>query len=229
MKKIRVLIADDHAVLRSGLKLLLNAQPDIKVIGEASNGDEAINKTAELKPDVLLLDITMPNTGGIDALRLIKERIPSVSILVLTMHEGEGYLLEALKSGACGYIPKRAADTELINAIKAVYRGEIFIHSSLTRVVVKEMIHGDASGKEVADTVYQPLSQREREVLTLVAQGYTNQQIADRLYLSVKTVETYKARVMEKLDLHSRVELVRHALQQGLLSKDDQILNDGLR
>lgn len=222
MKKIRVLLADDHAVLRSGLKLLLGAQPDIEVVGEASDGEEAVRKSAELNPDVLLLDITMPNLGGIDALRMIKEKMPSISILILTMHEGEGYIVEALKAGASGYIPKKAADTELINAIKAVHGGEIFIYSSLTRAVVKEMIRGGTGTKETAEADYQQLSQRETEVLTLVAQGYTNQQIADRLYLSVKTVETYKARVMEKLNLHSRVELVRYALQQELLSKDDQ-------
>jgi len=220
MKKIRVVVADDHAVLRSGLKLLLDAQMDIEVVGEASDGAEAINKTAELKPDVLLLDITMPNIGGIDALRTIKKKTPSVSILILTMHENEGYLIEALKAGASGYILKKVADNELISAIKAVYSGEFFIPSPLTKSVVKEMVSGGVSREETGDNDQEQLSPRELEVLTLVAQGYTNQQMADRLYLSVKTVETYKARVMEKLNLHSRVELVRLALQKGLLSKD---------
>ena len=220
MKKIRVVVADDHAVLRSGLKLLLDAQMDIEVVGEASDGAEAINKTAELKPDVLLLDITMPNIGGIDALRTIKKKTPSVSILILTMHENEGYLIEALKAGASGYILKKVADNELISAIKAVYSGEVFIPTSLTKSVVKEMVSGGVSREETGDNDQEQLSPRELEVLTLVAQGYTNQQMADRLYLSVKTVETYKARVMEKLNLNSRVELVRFALQQGLLSKD---------
>ena len=228
MKKIRVILADDHVVLRSGLKLLLDAQADIEVVGEASNGAEAINKTAELKPDVLLLDITMPNIGGVDALRVIKEKTPSVSIVILTMHESEGYLLEALKAGASGYVLKKVADNELINAIKAVYSGEVIVPSSLTKSVVKEMISGGISREESGDADQKRLSQREFEVLTMVAQGYTNQQLANRLYLSVKTVETYKARVMEKLNLHSRVELVRYALQQGLFNKDDQISNNGL-
>ncbi len=221
MKKIRVVLADDHVMLRSGLKLLLNGQTDIEVVGEASDGAEAVSKAAELKPDVLLLDITMPNMGGIDALRTIKEKIPSIFILILTMHENEAYLLEALKAGASGYILKKAADNELMSAIRAVYSGEVFIPSSLTRSVVEEMVSGGVSREESVDNGQEQLSPRELEVLTLIAQGYTNQQIADRLYLSVKTVETYKARVMEKLSLGSRVELVRYALQHGLLSKDD--------
>ena len=221
MKKIRVVLADDHVMLRSGLKLLLNGQMDIEVVGEASDGTEAVSKTAELKPDVLLLDITMSNMGGIDALRTIKEKRPSISILILTMHENEAYLLEALKAGASGYILKKAADNELMSAIRAVYSGEVFIPSSLTRSVVEEMVSGSVSREESVDNDQEQLSPRELEVLTLVAQGYTNQQIADRLYLSVKTVETYKARVMEKLSLGSRVELVRYALQHGFLSKDD--------
>ena len=208
-------------MLRSGLKLLLNGQMDIEVVGEASDGAEAVSKTAELKPDVLLLDITMPNMGGIDALRTIKEKRPSMSILILTMHENEAYLLEALKVGASGYILKKAADNELMSAIRAVYSGEVFIPSSLTRSVVEEMVSGSVSRGESVDNDQEQLSPREFEVLTLVAQGYTNQQIADRLYLSVKTVETYKARLMEKLNLGSRVELVRYALQHGFLSKDN--------
>ncbi len=221
MKKIRVVLADDHVMLRSGLKLLLNGQKDIEVVGEASDGVEAVSKTAELKPDVLLLDITMPNMGGIDALRTIKEKNPAISILILTMHENEAYLLEALKAGASGYILKKAADNELMSAIRAVYNGEVIIPSSLTKSVVKEMVSGSGSREESVANDQEQLSPRELEVLTLVAQGYTNQQVADRLYLSVKTVETYKARVMEKLNLGSRVELVRYALQHGFLSKDD--------
>ncbi len=221
MKKIRVVLADDHVMLRSGLKLLLNGQMGIKVVGEASDGAEAISKTADLNPDVLLLDITMPNIGGIDAMRIIKEKTPSVSILILTMHESESYLLKALRMGASGYILKKAADNELISAIKTVYSGEVFIPSSLTKSVVKEMVSGSVGQEETVDSDQEQLSQRELEVLTLVAQGYTNQQIANRLYLSVKTVETYKARVMGKLNLHSRVELVRYALHHGLLGEDN--------
>ncbi len=220
MTKIRVLIADDHAVLRAGLSMLLNAQPDMEVIGEASNSDEAVRKTVELVPDVLLLDITMPGPGGIEVIRTLKAKGLPVAILVLTMHEDEGYFREALKSGALGYIPKKAAESELISAIRAVHRGEVFLYPSLTKNLVKELIYKGAFDKEVEADSYERLSQREREVLQLLVQGYTNQQIADRLFLGVKTVETYKARVMEKLDLHGRVELVRYALQRGLLTDE---------
>jgi two-component system response regulator NreC len=220
MSKIRVLIADDHAVLRAGLMMLLNAQPDMEAVGEASSGDEAIAKTKELKPDVLLLDITMPGLSGIDVIRKLKADDVQVAILVLTMHEDEGYFRETLSSGALGYIPKKAADAELISAIRVVASGQVFLYPSLTKNLVKELIYNGAVDKEVDSDTYGRLSRREREVLQLVAQGYTNQQMADRLFLSVKTIETYKTRVMEKLDLHSRVELVRYALQRGLLTEE---------
>ena len=219
-KKIRVLIADDHAVLRAGVNMLLNAQPDMEVVGEASNSEEAISKTMELKPDVLLLDITMPGPGGIEVIRKLKAEGVPTAILVLTMHEDEGYFRETLSSGALGYIPKKAADTELISAIRIVNSGQVFLYPSLTKNLVKELIYSGAFDKEVEPDSYGRLSRREREVLQLVAQGYTNQQMADRLFLSVKTIETYKTRVMEKLDLHSRVELVRYALQRGLLTNE---------
>lgn len=218
MSKIRVLIADDHAVLRAGLSMLLNAQPDMEVIGEASNSDEAVSKTIELAPDVLLLDITMPGSGGIEVIRRLKAEGQQVAILVLTMHENEGYFRQALESGALGYIPKKAADTELISAIRTVHSRELFLYPSLTKNLVKELVYRSAFDKEGLTDSYESLSQREREVLQLVAQGYTSQQIANRLFLSPKTVETYKARIMDKLDLHGRVELVRYALQRGLLT-----------
>ncbi len=220
MKKIRVLIADDHAVLRAGLSMLLNAEPDIEVVGEASDGNETVAKAAELIPDVLLLDIAMPGPGGIEVIRIIRAKKLPVAILVLTMYEDEGYLREALKVGAIGYIPKKAAETELISAIRAVHRGEVFIYPSLTKSLVEEFIYGRTSDSNIPADSYEQLSQREREVLKLIAQGYTNQQVADQLFVSVKTVETYKARVIEKLNLHGRVELVRYALQRGLLAND---------
>lgn len=222
MKKIRVLIADDHAVLRAGLNMLLNAEPGIEVVGEASDGDESVAQAAKLLPDVLLLDITMPGLGGIDVIRAIKAKSLPVAILVLTMHEDEGHLREALKAGAQGYIPKKAAETELISAIKAVYRGEIFLHPSVSKHLVAEAIHGssvESREKQPAGS-HEQLSQREQEVLRLVVRGYTNQQVANQLFLSVKTVETYKARIMEKLDIHSRAELVRYALRSGLLTPE---------
>ena len=218
MKKIRVLVADDHAVLRAGLNRLLNAEPDVEVIGEAGDGEEAISKTVELAPDVLLLDITMPRLGGIDVIRMIKAKNLPVAILVLTMHEDEEYLRESLKAGALGYIPKKAAEAELISAIRAVHRGEIYIYPSMVKPLVEEAIYGNTVHNELTFDSYKLLSQREKEVLRLIAQGYTNQEIAERLFLSIKTVETYKARMMEKLSIASRAELVRYALQRGLLT-----------
>ena len=220
MNKIRIVLADDHMVLRSGLRKLLNEQPDIEVIGEANDGNEAVARTAELTPDVLLLDLSMPGLGGVDVIRNIKASMPNVTILVLTMYEDEGHFNQALKAGASGYIPKKAADTDLITAIRAVNRGEVFIYSSFGKAIVKRMIYSESPNKEEEFDIYQRLSQREQEVLKLVAQGFTNQQIADQLYLSVKTVETYKARIMEKLSLRGRAELVRFALQRGLLAQE---------
>ncbi len=218
MKKIRVLIADDHAVLRAGLSRLLNAESDIEVVGEAGDGEEAVSKTVELVPDVLLLDITMPLLGGIDVTRMIKAKNLPVAILVLTMHEDEGYLRAALKAGVLGYIPKKAADTELTSAIRAVHRGEIYLYPSMAKPLVEEAIYGSVAHNGMSVDNYELLSQREQEVLRLIAQGYTNQEIAGRLFLSIKTVETYKARLMEKLNINSRAELVRYALQRGLLT-----------
>ncbi|MFQ6015781.1 MAG: response regulator [Anaerolineae bacterium] len=224
-RSIRVLLADDHAVLRAGLHLLLNAQPDMEVVGEAVNSQEAIEKAQQLQPDVVLLDITMPGTStgsveprsGLEAVREIRERAPEVKVLILTMHDDEGYLRQALKAGAWGYVPKKAADTELLSAIHAVQRGEIFIYPSLTKGLVEDLLPKEVEDRTEGLDGYDLLSQREKEVLRLVALGHTNQQIADMLFISVKTVETYRARVMEKLDLHNRAELVRYAIQKGLL------------
>lgn len=220
MGKIRVLLADDHAVLRAGLKTLFGIQPDIEVIAEAADGDDTLRKSLEVVPDVVLLDISMPGLNSLEVTQEIKRQRPAIKILVLTMHEDESYLHRMLQAGADGYLPKKAADTELIAAIRATDRGEHFIHSSMTTGLVT-----DLRNKEVTDLKddksQDRLSSREREVLRLLAMGYTNQQTADQLYLSGKTVETYKARIKEKLGLQGRAELVRYALQTGLLEKED--------
>lgn len=216
MSKIKLLLADDHAVLRAGLKTLLNAQPDMQVVAEAADGEETVRKSLESAPDIVLMDITMPGISGLEATREIKKRNPAIKILVLTMHEDESYLYQALSAGADGYVPKKAAATELLAAIRATYRGEHFIHSSMTTGLLAE-----ARGKQgtSADESQKKniLSQREREVLQLLAMGYTNQQIADKLYLSIRTVETYKARLKEKLGIQGRADLVRYAIETGLL------------
>ncbi len=217
MKKIKLLLADDHAVLRAGLKTLLNAQHDIEVIAEAADGEEAIRKSAEFAPDIVLMDITMSGMSGLEATQEIKKQSPEKKVLVLTMHEDEDYLYQMLRAGASGYVPKKAADTELLDAIRATYRGENFIHSSMTKSIVANV--RDNKEKVVPDKSLdgEKLSQREREVLQLLAVGYTSQEIADKLFLSIKSVETYKARVKEKLGLKGRADLVRYAIQTGLL------------
>ncbi len=216
MNKIRLLLADDHAVLRAGLKALLNAQPDMQVVAEASDGEEAVRKSYETAPDIVLMDITMPRLSGLEATQQIKNQNQAIKILVLTMHEDERYLYNMLNAGASSYVPKKAADTEVIDAIRATYRGEHFIHSSMTTGLVTEM-RGKEKPNPVEHLDQDILSQREREVLRLLAMGHTNQQTADKLYLSVKTVETYKTRLKEKLGLKGRAELVRYAIQAGLL------------
>lgn len=220
MDKIRILLADDHAVVRAGLRMIIDAQPDMEVIGEASDGREAIQEAERLLPDVVVLDLTMPGLDGLSALGAIKQRAPRAKILVLTIHDDEGYLRRVLEAGGCGYIVKKAADTELIAGIRAVKRDEVYIHSSLTKALVEGMFQRRAErGSVVADGL-KHLSERENEVLRLLARGYTNQQIADILLLSVKTIETYRARLMEKLGLRTRAELVRYALQRGLMPTD---------
>jgi len=217
-ERIRILIADDHAVLRAGLRMLLNAQPDMRVVGEAADGNEALARVGELSPDLVLLDIAMPGLGGLEALRQIKAAHPEVEVLVLTMHDDEGYLRQVLEAGGSGYVLKRAADTELLSAIRAVHAGGTYLHPEHARMLLEGI--SDREGEEPGEADdYQRLSEREREVLRLLALGYTNRQAAEQLYLSVKTVETYKARLMSKLGLRSRAELVRYALKKGLLSE----------
>jgi two-component system response regulator NreC len=209
---------DDHAVLRAGLRMLLDAEPDMKVVGEAGDGAEALRRILELAPDVVLLDVTMPGVDGLEVLRRIQDGSPRTRVLMLTMHDDEGYLREALAAGSSGYVLKRAADIELLSAIRAVHRGGTYLHAAHTKV----LFEGKA-GQQRTQATTEPeslLSLREEEILRLVALGYTNRQAADMLYLSVKTVETYRARLMSKLGLRSRAELVRYALQRGLLAEE---------
>lgn len=214
--KIRILLADDHAVLRGGLKLLLHTQPDMTVIGEARDGQETVELCKSLKPDVLLLDLNMPGKTGLNALEELKGT--GTRVLVLTMYDDVAYLRQAVEWGAAGYILKSAADVELISAIRTVARGDSYYDPALTKALVYYFVNRgekqDAPQKEVDQ-----LSEREKEVLRLVALGYTNRQIAEELMISVKTVEAHKANIREKLKLKGRAELVRFAMEQGLLSK----------
>ncbi|MGE5620057.1 MAG: response regulator [Sphingomonadaceae bacterium] len=213
--KIRLLLVDDHAVLRAGLRTLLNAEPDMEVVGEASDGKQAIDRIATLQPDVVLMDITMPEMNGLDATRRIRKLYPDVRVLVLTMHDSEEYLLQTLQAGGSGYVPKKAADTDLITAIRLVHAGENFLYQVAGGRLPQdpaEQTRPD-QGTESPDR----LTERERQVLKLMAEGYTNQEIAGRLVISVKTVETHRANIMEKLGVRTRAELVRYALSRGML------------
>jgi two-component system response regulator NreC len=211
---IRILVVDDHAVLRAGLRMLLAAQADMDVVGEAADGEAAVAAAVEARPDVALVDITMPGAGGVRAIERIRAASPRTRVLVLTMHDLPAYVRLALAAGAAGYVVKRAADAELLSAIRAVHQGRTVVDPRL----VGQLIPVRHRGREPGAAPASPLSPRERDVLELVAQGYTNQQIASRFGVSVKTVETHRARLTEKLGLRSRAELVRYALDSGLLA-----------
>jgi two-component system response regulator NreC len=211
-----MLIADDHAVLRTGLKMLLDAQPDITVIGEAGNGHEVIQLAEELKPDLILLDLAMPGLGGLEALPYLRKIVPAARIIVLTMHDDQSYLRQALREGVSGYMLKKAADSELIAAIHVVMRGEIYVHPSLNRILLEEMLPESTVAN--AANPWELLSERERDVLLLVARGHTSAQIGEKLGLSPKTVETYRGRGMEKLGLRTRAALVQFTLTHQLLT-----------
>ena len=211
---IRILIADDHGVLRAGLRALLNAEPDFTVVGEAADGRQAIELAREHQPDILLLDVSMPEPGGIEVTRQVKQECPATRVLILTVHEDESLLQEAIRAGAAGYIIKRAVEAELITAVHAIWRGDMYVHPAMTRALLK----GIQPPVPTAEKLVEPLTPRELEILQHIAQGYTNQQTADLLQISVRTVESHRANLTGKLGLKSRVELVRYARQQGLLA-----------
>lgn len=213
--RIRILLADDHTILRAGLRMMLNAQPDMEVIGEAQDGRQAINTTMTLQPDIVLMDITMPDMNGIEATKQIKRVAPEVKVLVLTMHENDEYVFQALRAGASGYILKEAADTELITALHVLRSGQFYLSPSAQSVIVGDYLQRVHTGEEKDS--YNNLTEREKEILKLVAEGYTNNQIAERLVISPKTVDTHRTHVMDKLNLHSRAELVKYAMRRGLL------------
>ena len=214
MAQLRIYLADDHAVVREGLKALINAQPQMAVIGESGDGRTACEQVQELQPDVVVMDVSMPRLNGAQATAHLKEACPNVKVLALTVHEDKGYLRLLLEAGAAGYMLKRAAAEELVHAIRTVAGGGVYLDPALTGKVVKSFVGASADKGVFADS---ELSDREAEVARLIAAGYTNKEIASRLAVSVKTVETYKARSMEKLGLESRADLVRYALQRGWL------------
>ncbi len=217
--KIRVMIADDHAILRAGLRMLVNAQADMEVVSEAADGEKAVQTARETRPDVALLDLTMPRVGGMKALQGMARECRETRVLVLTMHDDPAYLRSALAAGASGYLLKRAVDAELIAAIRAVHRGGIFVDPRLANILVQDVL-AKRSTKTGSTRPADILSHRELQVLSLVARGYTSTEIAKQIFVGVKTVETYRSRLAEKLGLRTRRDVIRFAVQMGILTPE---------
>jgi len=215
-KRMRVLIVDDHAIIRDGLRAILEAQPDIEVVGEAMEGREALEKADELRPDVVIMDLTMPGMGGLEATRQLKLLYPDVRVMALTMHESDDYFFQVLQAGADGYFVKGGSSAELLSALRTVSRGEVFLYPSMATRLLKDYLKPARAGRDR----YEGLTDREVEILKLVAEGRSNQEIGDLLVVSVSTVQTHRANLMAKLGLHSRTELVKYAIRQGIISLD---------
>lgn len=215
--KIRVLIADDHAILRSGLRMLIEAQPDMTVVAEAENGNDAIRLAREISPAVVILDVTMPEKGGLYSIRDILKNDPSIRILLLTMHEEPAFLRTALAAGASGYVLKKSVDADLLSAIRAVSKGRVYVDSELATTLVGQSIPERARSE---DKLSEVLSERELQVLKLVAEGFSSREISEQIFIGTKTVETYRGRFAEKLGLKSRADIVRYALEIGLLTPE---------
>ena len=218
MDKIKVILVDDHAVIRSGLRMLLEAQDDITILGEAESGQEAIEQVRSLRPDIVLMDIKMPDMNGIAATEVIKKEFPDTAVLALTMYEDDQYFFEMLKAGASGYIPKRAAPDDLVSAIRIVSQGDVFLYPSLASRLVQDYLKRVESGEQL---IHDDLTPREREVLELIAEGLTNNEIAQELVISTKTVDRHRENIMRKLDLHSGIALVKYAIKIGLIELEE--------
>ena len=215
MDKIRILVVDDHAVLRDGIRALLGLHTDIEVVGEASEGKEAVGKAQELMPDVVIMDIAMPGMDGLEATRRIRKKNPKIKVLVLTQHDNKEYILSVIKAGASGYVPKRALGSELVSAIHAVQEGDSFLYPSAAAALIEDYLQQTKS-----EDPYDQLTAREREIFKLIAEGHTSREIADMLFLSLRTVQGHRLRIMEKLSLHNRTELIKLAMRKGLVSLD---------
>lgn len=217
MPEIQLLLVDDHEVVRTGLRMLLESQPDIIIVGEASNGMQALEMVARLKPDVVVMDITLPDISGIETTRRIKAAHPDIAVVALTIHEGEQYFFEMLHAGASGYVPKRAAPDDLINAIRAAHADEVYLYPSLAKALVSDFI-GQDRNEPIERALDDLLTPREKEVLELLAEGRTNEEIAEQLVISKHTVARHRENLMHKLELHSRSDLVKYAIRKGLIT-----------
>jgi two-component system nitrate/nitrite response regulator NarL len=211
-KKIKLLLVDDHPIVLDGIKSHLCAQPEFEVVGDAANGQEALRKAKLTLPDVILMDISMPHMNGLEAMTSLRRQVPNAKILVLTMHDSREYIAQVVRSGARGYLLKDSAPAELVAAIKAVHGGEVHFSPSVSKVLIEEM----ADGRRPTGPEQQPLTDREREVLSLIAEGLLNKQIADRLGIGVRTIETHRERIMRKLDIHTVAGLTKYAIARGM-------------
>lgn len=212
---IRILLVDDHAVVRLGLRMLLESERDVEIVGEAESASDGLNQAVRLKPDVILMDIGLPDISGIDATRNLKQVLPDSAVVALTIHEDEEYFFKMLEAGASGYVPKRAAPEELLTAIRSAASGEVYLYPSMAKLLVKDFL-GQQSQQDVEDSVNN-LTSRENEVLALLADGLTNAEIGDELNISPKTVARHRENIMSKLNLHSRTELVKYAIRKGII------------
>lgn len=212
-KKIRLLLVDDHPIVLDGIKSHLGSQPDFEVVGDAANGVDAIRKAKVTLPDVILLDINMPNMNGLEAMGHLRKQVPNARVIILTMHDSKEYIAQIVRLGARGYLLKDCSPTELVSAIKAVHSGEVYFSPTVSKVLVEEMVDGK---KPAEQPIPPPLTEREREVLSLIAEGLLNKQIADRLGIGVRTIETHRERIMRKLDIHTVAGLTKYAIARGM-------------
>jgi two-component system response regulator NreC len=217
-ERVKVLVVDDHEIVREGIRMVLATDPELEVVGVASSGEEAIEKVRELEPDVVLMDIGMPGLSGFEATRRIRESHPNTQVVALTVHDSEGYVFQMLQAGATGYVVKRAPAEDVIAAVKRAHQGEAVLHPSVAKLLIKDYLARVAKGEE---TSFDTLSEREREILKLIAEGKTNREIADTLFLSIKTVQAHRANLMRKLGMHDRTELVKYAIRKGIIGLDE--------
>ena len=211
MEKIKIVVVDDHALMRDGIRAILKLCGDMEVLGEAADGREALERVQELQPDVVVMDISMPNMDGMEATRRLKKKYPKIKVLALTQYENREYVFSAIKAGVDGYLPKKAAGSELATAIRALHRGEAFLYPSAAAALIKDYL------RQATEEPYDQLTSREREILKLIAEGRTSQEIADLLSISLKTALGHRTKIMQKLDIHNRTELIKYAMHKGLV------------